>query len=57
MISSLKLRSLRKEEMIIPLRIAVGSDQVKIGEGSLLLSDSEGILGVITNTVIRFFST
>src|SRR6266480_2549752 len=56
-ISSLKLRSLRKEEMIIPLRIAVGSDQVKIGEGSLLLSDSEGILGVITNTVIRFFST
>src|SRR6266852_3452867 len=41
-ISSLRLRSLRKQEMIIPLRIAVGTDQVKIGEVSLLLSDSEG---------------
>jgi len=43
--------------MIIPLRIAVGTDQVKIGEVPLLLSDSEGIRGVITSTVIRFFST
>src|SRR6266704_2155711 len=41
-INSLRLRSLRKQEMIIPLRIAVGTDQVKIGEVSLLLSDSEG---------------
>ncbi len=56
-ISSLRLRSLRKQEMIIPLRITVGTDQVKIGEVSLLLSDSEGIRGVITSTVIRFFST
>src|SRR5712692_5650524 len=58
-ISSLRLRSrsLRKQEMIIPLRIAVGTDQVKIGEVSLLLSDSEGILGVITRTVFGFFST
>src|SRR5216684_5508721 len=56
-INSLRLRSLRKQEMIIPLRIAVGTDQVKIGEVSLLLSDSEGIRGVITSTVIRFFST
>src|SRR6266516_904136 len=56
-ISSLRLRSLRKHEMIIPLRITVGRDQVKIGEVSLLLSDSEGILGVITRTVFGFFST
>ena len=56
-ISSLTLRSLRKQEMIISLRITVGTDQVKIGEVSLLLSDSEGIRGVITSTVIRFFST
>jgi len=56
-ISSLRLRSLRKQEMIIPLRITVGTDQVKIGEVSLLLSDSEGILGVITRTVFGFFST
>ena len=56
-ISSLRLRSLRKQEMIIPLRITVGRDQVKIGEVSLLLSDSEGILGVITRTVFGFFST
>src|SRR6266699_996665 len=56
-ISSLRLRSLRKQEMIIPLRIAVGTDQVKIGDVSLLLSDSEAILGVITRTVFGFFST
>jgi hypothetical protein len=56
-VSSLRLRSLRRQEMIIPLRIKVGTDQVKIGEVSLLLSDSEGILGVITRKVIGFFST
>ena len=56
-ISWLRLRSLRKQEMIILLRITVGRDQVKIGEVSLLLSDSEGILGVITRTVFGFFST
>jgi len=43
--------------MIIPLRITVGKDQVKIGEVSLLLSDTEGIMGVITRTVFGFFST
>jgi len=42
--------------MIIPLRITVGTDQVTIGEVSLLLSDGEGMQGVITSTVIRFFS-
>jgi hypothetical protein len=56
-ISNLRLRSLRKPEMIIPLWITPGTDQVKIGEVSLSLSDSEGILGVITRTVIHFFST
>src|SRR5260370_23370340 len=56
-ISSLRLRSLRKQEMIIPLRITVGTDQVEIGESSLLLSDSEDILGAVTRTVIGFFST
>jgi len=43
--------------MIIPLRITVGTDQVAIGEVSLLLSDSEDILGAVTRTVIGFFST
>jgi hypothetical protein len=33
-VSSLRLRSLRKPEMTIPLRITVGTDQVKIGEVS-----------------------
>jgi hypothetical protein len=56
-VSRLRLRSLTKQEMIIPLRITVGKDQVTIGEVSLLLSDSEGILGVITRTVFGFFST
>jgi hypothetical protein len=56
-VSSLRLRSPTKQEMIIPLRITVGKDQVKIGEVSLLLSDSEGILGVITRAVFGFFST
>jgi hypothetical protein len=56
-ISNLRLRSLRKQEMIVPIWITPGTDQVKIGEVSLLLSDSEGILGVITRTVIHFFST
>ncbi len=56
-ISSLRLRSLRKQEMTISLRITVGTDQVTIGDVSLLLSDSEGILGVITRTVFGFFST
>jgi hypothetical protein len=56
-ISSLRLRSLRKQEMIIPLRIKVGAEQVKIGEASLLLSDSERILNVIARTVSDFFST
>jgi len=53
----LRLRSPTKQQRIIPLRITVGKDQVKIGEVLLLLSDSEGILGVITRTVFGFFST
>src|SRR5260370_10116048 len=56
-ISSLRLRSLRKEEMIIPLRITAGAEQVKIGEASLLVSDSERILNVIARTVSDLFST
>jgi len=56
-VSSLRLRSPTKREKIIPLRITVGKDQVKIGEVSLLLSDSEGILGVITRAVFGFLST
>jgi hypothetical protein len=56
-VSSLRLRSPTKQERIIPLRITVGKDQVKIGEVSLLLSDTEGIMGVITRTVFGFFST
>ena len=54
--SSLQLRSLRKQEMIIPLQITVGTDRLKIGEVSILLSDPERILNVITVTVFRFFS-
>src|SRR6266516_4886247 len=56
-ISTLSLRSLRKQEMIIPLRITVGADEGKIGEMSLWLADSERLLGVITRAVSRFFST
>jgi len=56
-VSSLRLKSLRKQEMTIPVRIKVGTDQVEIGEASLLLSDSERILNVIARTVSDFFST
>jgi hypothetical protein len=56
-ISSLRLKSLRKREMIIPLRIIVGTDEVKIGEVSVLLSDGERILNIIARTVFDFFST
>ena len=55
-VSSLRLKSLKKQEMVIPLRIKVGSEQVKIGENSLLLSDSERILNIIARTVSDFFS-
>jgi len=56
-VSSLRLKSLKKQEMTIPVRIKVGTDQVEIGEASLLLSDSERILNVIARTVSDFFST
>ena len=56
-VSSLRLKSLRKQEMTIPVRIKIGTDQVEIGEASLLLSDSERILNVIARTVSDFFST
>jgi hypothetical protein len=56
-VSSLRLKSLKKTEMIIPLRIKLGTEQVKIGESLLLLSDSERILNVIARTVSDFFST
>ncbi len=56
-VSSLRLKSLKKQEMTIPVRIKIGTDQVEIGEASLLLSDSERILNVIARTVSDFFST
>jgi|SRR5438067_4152571 len=56
-ISNLRLRSLRKQEMIIRLQIAVGTDQVRIGGVSILLSDGERIMNLITRTVFGFFST
>jgi hypothetical protein len=56
-VSSLRLRSLRKQEVIIPIQIKLGTEQLKIGETSLLLSDSERILSIITRTVSDFFST
>ncbi len=56
-VSRLRLKSLKKAEIIIPLRIKLGTEQVKIGESLLLLSDSERILNVIARTVSDFFST
>jgi len=56
-ISSLKLRSLRKSEMIIPLRIRVGTDHVKIGAVSVLLSDRERLFNIVKRTISGFFST
>src|SRR5205809_6489346 len=56
-INSLRIRSVRKQEKIIPLRIAVGTDQVKIGELSRSLSYSEGVLGFISWAVFRLFCT
>src|SRR6266536_6283089 len=50
-ISSLRLRSLRKQEVIIPIQIKLGTEQLKIGETSLSLSDNERILSIITRTV------
>jgi hypothetical protein len=56
-VSSLRLRSLRKQEVMIPIQIKLGTEQLKIGETSLLLSDNERILSIITRTVSDFFST
>jgi hypothetical protein len=56
-VSSLRLKSLKKPEMIILLKIKLGTEQVKIGDSALLLSDSERILNVIARTVSDFFST
>src|SRR6266516_8217692 len=56
-VSSLRLRSLRKQEVIIPIQIKLGTEQLKIGETSLSLSDNERILSIITRTVSDFFST
>ena len=56
-ISSLKLRSLRKPEMIIPLRIKIGTDHVKIGAVSVLLSDRERLFTVVKRIFSGFFST
>jgi hypothetical protein len=56
-VSSLRLKSLRKQEMIVPLRIKVGTDHVKIGDASLLLSDDEATLNAVARAVSDFFST
>src|SRR6266511_6357033 len=56
-VSSLRLKSSKKQGMTIPVRIKVGTDQVEIGKASLWLSDSERILNVIARTVSDFFST
>jgi hypothetical protein len=56
-VSSLRLKSLRKQEMIVPLRIKVGTDHVKIGDASLLLSDNEAILNAVARAISDFFST
>jgi hypothetical protein len=55
-ISSLKLRSLRKPEKTVSLRIRVGTDQVKIGDVWVPLSDSKRIFNIIRRTVSSFFS-
>ena len=55
-ISTLSLRSLKKREMTIPIRIAVGTGQVKIGDESMSLSDSEKLLNSISRKVSQFFS-
>jgi len=55
-VSTLRLKSLRKQEVIIPLQIKMGTEQLKIGDSSLLLSDRERILSIITRAVFDFFS-
>jgi len=56
-VSNFRLRTLRKQETIIPIRITVGTEQVKIGDELMLLSDSEKILNSISRKVSDFFST
>jgi len=56
-VSNLRLKTLRKKETIIPIRITVGTEQVKIGDELMLLSDSEKILNSISRKVSDFFST
>jgi hypothetical protein len=36
-VSTLRLKSLREQEMIIPLQIKMGTEQFKIGDASLLV--------------------
>jgi hypothetical protein len=56
-ISNIRLSSLRKQETVIPIRITVGAEQVKIGDELMLLSDSERILNSVSRKVSDFFST
>ena len=56
-VSNLRLKTLRKKETIIPIRITVGTEQVKIGDELMLLSDSETILNSVSRKVSDFFST
>src|SRR5262249_49019536 len=55
-ISNLRMRSLRKQETSIPIRITVGAEQVKIGDELMLLTDSERILNSVSRKVSEFFS-
>ena len=56
-ISNLTLKSLRKQETTIPVRVTVGTEQVRIGEELMLLSDSEKIPNSISRRVANFFGT
>jgi hypothetical protein len=55
-ISHLTLRSLKRPQVTIPIRITVGTDQVKIGDELVSVSDSEKLLNSISRKVVDFFS-
>jgi len=55
-VSNVTLKSLKKPDEIIPIRITIGTEQVKIGDELMSLYDNDRILNNIAQKVFDFFS-
>jgi len=55
-VSNVTLKSLKRPDGIIPVRLTIGTEQVKIGDELMSLYDNERILNNIARKVSDFFS-